>query len=163
MEVRLKIALYTLLVVFNALTFGGWGVYPVLAISFVMAIPVVFMLTTLRGFYNSRDDLFWSKKGNLKVFGYYDKLEHGLFYVPLIFAFVTLMYWLSGLPFNTVWQINASIATFVLGICKELFDSSYYANKIAKGILRGDGFSFKDVIANTAGIIIINIGLIIFL
>lgn len=162
METKIKIGFVTCLVIFGLLTFGNWGIMAVSVFLFVTVLPILLIIPTIKGFYIDINDRFLSRKGNLKFYGYYDKLEHAFFYDPLVFGFVTFMYWLAKTPFDTRWLINATLATLALGMGKELFDSSYFA-KTRKGILQGDGFSIKDLIADIVGLAVIVIIIIIFI
>lgn len=163
MEARLKIALSVILTAYSFFTVGAFGFIPAAIVALILILFTTFIFNTADGLYINLYDVFWSQSGNLKLFRYYDKLEHGLFYIPLAFGFATLLYWLAGRPFDLVWQINASLSAFFLGLAKELYDSSFYARKKATvSVLRSDGFSLYDLYADIGGVVLINIILIIY-
>ena len=95
-------------------------------------------------------DRWLSKQGNLKFYGKYDKLEHAFFYVPLVYAVMALLYWFNLGP---EYKVSAAILAFVLGLAKEIYDGTAWAmNRPADSILKGNGFSWKDLAANIIGI-----------
>jgi len=157
MDNRLKLFVTGLLTMIVALTLSPVLKYKAAFVTVIVLI-VGILITILtkksaeKGFkiIPFNEDKWFSKEGNLKFYGFYDKLEHAFFYVPLVYLVVLALFNFNITP---IYIRTALLDAFCIGLLKEIWDGTPIGMR-APSVLKGNGFSIKDLLADFLGILI---------